>query len=78
MLFRSHAFPGGYPTYFVTSDGVCLSHAAVRDNLSSVLWSIRNGVSDGWRVVGLDVCYGDGTEDDPDTIYSGETGEPIA
>jgi len=73
-----HAWPGGYPTYFYTSDGGCLSHAAVRDNLSSVLWSIRHGVSDGWRVVGLAVCYGDGTDDDPDTVYCDETGEPIA
>ena len=47
--------PGGYPLYFITSDGATLSFESVRKELSQVLWSIRNEVDDGWRVVGCDV-----------------------
>jgi hypothetical protein len=53
------AWPGGYPLFFVTSDGAALSFDAVRENIRSVIWSIRNGVNDGWRVVGCDVNWED-------------------
>lgn len=67
-----YAWPGGYNLYFYTTDGSALSFDAVRDNLSSVLWSIRNRVDDGWRVIGLDIDYGE----DP-VIFCDHTGEPI-
>ena len=73
-----YAWPGGYPVYFFTSDGSALSFDAVRDNLSSVIWSIRNQVCDDWRVIGLDVCYGDGSPEDPETVWCDHTGEPIS
>ena len=50
---------GGYPLYFIASDGAALSFDAVREQLRSVLWSIANNVSDGWRVIGCDVNYED-------------------
>ena len=53
------AWPGGYPLYFITDDGAALSFDAVRENLRPVIWSIRNGVNDGWRVVGCDVNWED-------------------
>jgi hypothetical protein len=53
------AWPGGYPLYFITDDGAALSFNAVRENLRSVIWSIRHGVNDGWRVVGCDVNWED-------------------
>jgi hypothetical protein len=66
-----YAWPGGYPLFFYTSDGATLSFDAVRDNLSSVIWSIRNDCSDGWRVVGIDIDYGE------EPVYCDHTGEVI-
>ena len=54
-----YAFPGGYAVIAYTSDGGTLCNDCIKENLSSVLWSIRNDVSDGWKVVGLDVYYGE-------------------
>ena len=48
---------GAYPIYFITSGGECLSFESVEENLTSVLWSIKNEVDDGWRVVGCEVNY---------------------
>jgi hypothetical protein len=65
------AWPGGYPLYFITSDGAALSFGAVRENIKSVIWSMRNKVSDGWRVIGCDVNWED------DSMTCAHTGEPI-
>lgn len=54
-----YAWPGGYPLYFIASDGAALSFQAVRDNFRSVLWSIRNKANDGWRVTAIDVNWED-------------------
>jgi len=60
---------GSYPLFFYTSDGGALSFESVRAELPSVLWSIRNKVDDGWRVIGCAVNYEDeGLVDD----HSGE------
>jgi len=53
------AWPGGYPLYFVTSDGAALSFSTVRDNLRSVIDSIRSNSRDGWRVIGCQVNWED-------------------
>ncbi len=70
---RSGAFagPGGYPLYFITDDCAALSFDAVRENLRSVLWSIRNEVNDGWRVIGCAVNWEDAS------LYCEHTGEKI-
>jgi hypothetical protein len=68
-----HAWPGGYRCFFVTSDGAALSFAAVRAELESVTWSIRNDVDDGWRVVRL-ACENE--TDSP--IFCDHTGEQLA
>jgi hypothetical protein len=65
------AWPGGYPLYFVTDDGAALSFDAVRENIRSVLWSMRHGVNDGWRVIGCDVNW-----EDP-SLYCDHTGARI-
>lgn len=49
-----YAWPGGYECFYLTGDGGTLCHDAVRDNLASVMWSIRNRCDDGWRVVAMD------------------------
>lgn len=65
------AWPGGYPLYFITSDGGALAFDTVRDNLRSVLDSIRTKCDDGWRVVACEVNY-----EDPE-LYDDHTGEKI-
>ena len=67
----SFAWPGGYPLFFITSDGEALSFEAVRENIKSVIWSMRNKVSDGWRVIGCEVNWED------DSMTCAHTGEPI-
>ena len=54
-----YAWPGGYPLYFIASDGEALSFAAVRENLRAVLDSMRNGIDDGWAVIGCEVNWED-------------------
>jgi len=66
-----YAWPGGYPHFFVADDGEALSFEAVRDNLRSVIWSMRHGVNDGWRVIGCDVNW-----EDP-SLYCADTGKRI-
>jgi hypothetical protein len=52
---------GGYPLYFITSDGAALSFESVRKELRSVLWAIASCYNTGgWRVIGCDVNYEDG------------------
>ena len=64
-------WPGSYPLFFITSDGTALSFQSVRQELRSVLWSIRHNVSDGWKVVGCDVNYEDSD------LYCAHSNEPI-
>ena len=52
-------FPGAYPMYLITSDGAALHFDCVRQNLRSVLDSIKNRIDDGWRVVVTEVNYED-------------------
>ena len=65
------AWPGGYPLFFIADDGESLSFEAVRDNLRSVIHSMRHGVNDGWRVVGCDVNW-----EDP-SLFCAHTGKRI-
>jgi len=62
---------GGYPLYFIASDGEALSFEAVRDNLRDVLDSIAHRSNDGWRVVGCDINYED------DDLTCSHTGKRI-
>ena len=55
-----YAWPGGYPVYFITSDGEALSFKAVRENRREILEAIRDRDNSGWRVVGMDVNWEDG------------------
>lgn len=76
----AHAWPGGYPLYFITSDGAALSFDTVRAEYSQCARAIRDNLRDGWRVVACDVnwedpgltCEHSGTR--IDSAY-GETGE---
>lgn len=59
MRHGKYAWPGGYPCYFVTSDGESLSFEAAKDNLRLILDSIANRASDGWRIVGMSINWED-------------------
>lgn len=65
------AWPGGYPLFFITSDGAALSFEAVKENFRSVIYAMRNRQDDGWRVMGCDVNW-----EDPD-LYCDHTGKRI-
>ncbi len=64
-LKQPYAWPGGYPTYFVTSDGAALCHACGRKHGALITSSIREHSveawrgADGWRVAALDVNWED-------------------
>jgi hypothetical protein len=66
-----YTWPGAYPLFFITLDGAALSFEAVRENLRSVLWSIKNQVNDGWRVIAVDVNW------ENERLYCEHTGELI-
>lgn len=50
---------GCYPLFFLTSDGGALSHDAVRENYMQIARAVRDGLSDGWRVIAHDVNWED-------------------
>ena len=66
-----YAWPGGYPMYFITSDGEALSFDAVISNWYQVCYAMRNDLNDGWRVIAIDINY-----EDPD-LYCADTNEKI-
>lgn len=65
------AWPGGYPLYFITSDGGTLSFASAKRNLRSILSSIRDGSNDGWCVVACEANW-----ENPE-LYCDDSGERI-
>lgn len=56
-----YAWPGGYPLYFVTSDGAALSFESVRANLRDCLGAIDfpDRFEAEWRVVACDINWED-------------------
>jgi hypothetical protein len=54
-----YAWPGGYPAYFICSDGAALSFAAARDNRRAILEAIATRSRDGWRVVAVEINWED-------------------
>lgn len=65
-----YAWPGGYPCYFVMSDGESLSFEAAKQEFKQIVYAIRHGLKDGWRVVGCDVNY-------ESLLYCAHTGKQI-
>lgn len=53
------AWPGGYPLFFITSDGGALAFETVRAELRHVLDAIKSKSDNGWRVVACDVNWED-------------------
>lgn len=55
-----YAWPGGYPLYFITSDGAALSFKAAKAERRNILEALRdNATGSGWHVAGIDVNWED-------------------
>jgi len=67
-----YAWPGGYPTFFITDDGAALSHRAVMDNFPLVLSEMRHpGTCPGWGIAAHAINW-----EEPHLMCD-HTGEPI-
>lgn len=66
-----YAWPGGYPLYFITSDGCALSFDAAKQNRRYIIESIAHHINDGWRIVATDINWEDAD------LYCGHTGKRI-
>ncbi len=61
MRHGPYAWPGGYPCYFVTSDGAALSFKAAKAERRYILEALRdNDKHCGWHVCGVDINWEDG------------------
>lgn len=56
-LKEPYGWPGGYPRYFITSDGAELSYAAAREQQDQIREAIAERSTCGWRVVACDVNW---------------------
>lgn len=54
-----YAWPGGYPIFFLTSDGGALSFATAWNERDQIVQAIVDKDNSGWRVVGSDVNWED-------------------
>jgi len=71
MRHGPFAWPGGYPCYFVTSDGAALSFETARDCRRDILSAIADNDHSGWRIVAMDVNWED------DSLYCDHSGKRI-
>ena len=65
-----YAWPGGYPLYFITSDGCALSFDATKQNRRYILEALASDSNDGWRVVATDINW-------EGPLYCDHTGKQI-
>ena len=67
-----YAWPGGYPMYFVTSDGEAFSFEGARECWRDIVRVHLNNLrSSGWHIAGVDINY-----ENPD-LYCAHTGKRI-
>lgn len=67
-----YAWPGGYPMFFITTDGAALSFKTVRANWREVVDAhLRRDQWSGWALDGFDVNW-----EDP-ALFDDHTGERI-
>ena len=58
-LQQPYAWPGGYPRFFITSDGAALSFKAAVDNQQQIMDAIVDNDKSGWRVIGCEINWED-------------------
>jgi hypothetical protein len=56
---NAYAWPGGYPLFYLTSDGECLCPTCVTKERVNIFRSTAERARDGWAVVGVDANYED-------------------
>lgn len=57
---RKYAWPGGYPTFFVLSDGEALCHACAKDERSNIVRATLTARDhSGWKLEGEDINWED-------------------
>ncbi len=67
-----HAWPGGYPIYFITADGGALAFQTVKDEIDTIREAIDDDdTNGGWRVNYADINWED------DELYDDHTGDLI-
>lgn len=71
MRHGAYAWPGGYPRFFVMSDGEALSFEAAKAERRLILEAIRDQDRSGWRVVACDINWEDSA------LVCAHTGKPI-
>lgn len=54
-----YAWPGGYPLFFITSDGAALSFDTARSEFRLIADSIQSELDDGWRIIACEINYED-------------------
>jgi hypothetical protein len=55
-----YAWPGGYPLYFLCSDGEALSFTAARQNAKLIMQAVKHqDRTGGWLVEAMDINYED-------------------
>jgi len=59
MRYGKWAWPGGYPRYFIMSDGDTLSFEAAKANIKQIVQAISNHDGSGWRIVAVDINWED-------------------
>jgi len=65
-----YAWPGGYPVYFIASDGEALSFDSVKENYREVLYAMKHfGDFSGWNVV---ACIINWDDEDLTCAHSGD------
>lgn len=67
LIRHPYAWPGGYEVLFIMDDGETLCHDCARKEFKCIVWSMKNKVNDGWRIVGFSTLGNDieSTEDNP-------------
>lgn len=71
LRYGNYSDVGGYPLFFITSDGSALSFESARDNFYQVCYSIKHDINDGWKITGVDINYED------NDLYCEHSGEKI-
>ena len=70
-LESPYAWPGGYPRFFITSDGAALSFDAAMAEKDQIIDAINEQSNCGWRIVACDINWEDAE------LYCDHTGQRI-
>lgn len=66
-----YAWPGGYPLFWITSDGEALAFSVAKTERRNMLEAIAAHDNSGWRPVALEINYED------NNLYCAHTNEKI-